>query len=758
MHSTAEDRGLVQFPALCPHLRFHIVGEQETLLVSEFFNTLLHGRLLCDLVPLLDGLRPLEGIAAALEADHAVADVHAAIVSLSAKGYVVSADHGMDRSLAAYWTSLGASPRWAERQLREGSVSVEGDDCRLIRHLEASGARVGSEDPNLAVIVCDDYLDARHAERNLHQLERGAPWTLVRPRGIEILFGPVFGRGEHGPCWECLACRMRGHQEVHGFLRNVAGEEAAFRPFAVQPAAEEGIYGLVAAELVKWIVLREAAALHTQAIAMNVGTFTSSRHGVVRRPQCPACGSESLRSPVRPPVPLRLKESPKAVRNDSGSRTVAPEVTLARYRHLVGPVGGVLTWLSRTTDETDTWLHVNWAGSNMGMRSRTLSSLRRSLRSKSAGKGSTREQSEVSALCEAIERHSGVHCGDEIRVRRRFVDFAAEDDAIHPNDVQLFSDQQLDNADAINAKGHPHNIVPNRFDPDAEMDWTPVWSLTQERHRYLPTSMLYTMPPERRGPTDLIADSNGCAAGNTLEEAILQGFYELTERDAFAIWWYNRLRVPAVDLLSFNDEYLSGASDYYAGCDRDIWLLDITSDLGIPVFVALSRRLNAQTEDIIYGAGAHDDPRTAALRAICELNQCLTWLPRPGTGDGKPRIDDPLALWWWRTARLADCSWLAPAEDVPPSGASRYPAPETTDIREDVERCRAIVESKAMEFLVLDQTRPDIGLPVVRVIVPGMRHFWARFAPGRLYDVPVRMGHRRSPLNEADLNSAPVVA
>ena len=47
-----------------------------------------------------------------------------------------------------------------------------------------------------------------------------------------------------------------------------------------------------------------------------------------------------------------------------------------------------------------------------------------------------------------------------------------------------------------------------------------------------------------------------------------------------------------------------------------------------------------------------------------------------------------------------------------------------------------------MEMLVLDQTRPDIGLPVVKVIVPGMRQFWARFAPGRLFDVPVALGRQ----------------
>ena len=756
--TTPADRGAVALPVLAPHLQFHDIGEARTLLVSESFNTLLHGELYGDLLPLLDGGRPRDEIAAALEGAHAAADVLAALASLSARGYVVSAEHGMDRCRAAYWSSLGASPRWVERRLAETNVAVRGDDGRLTGHLAESGATLGSGESGLTVVVCDDYLDARLAEANRRQLDAGAPWIPVRPRGMEPLFGPVFRADEEGPCWDCLASRLRGHREVHAFLRNVAGEEAAFKPFAAEPAVLEALYGLIAAEIVKWLVLDRAAPIHDHAIAMDVGTFASSRHRVTRRPQCPSCGDEALHRPDRPPVPLCLKSSPKAHRDSGGARSVAPAVTLAKYRHLVSPIGGVVTWLRRTTDETDPWLHVYWAGSNPGMRSRSLSSLRRSLRSKSAGKGSTREQSEASALCEAIERHSGARHGDEIRVRKRFSAFAGGEEAIHPNDAQLFSDNQLDNANSINAKGHPYNVVPPRFDPDAEIDWTPVWSFTQERHRYLPTSLLYSMPAEERGPADPIADSNGCAAGNTLEEAILQGFYELAERDAFAIWWYNRLRVPAVDLSSFGDDYLATASDRYARYERELWMLDVTSDLGIPAFVALSRRPDGETEDIVYGAGAHADPRIAALRAVCELNQCLTWLPRPGKRDGRPMIDDPLALRWWKTARLADCSWLAPSGEAPPRTASHYPEIEATDTRQDVEYCRALVEARGMEFLALDQTRPDIGMPVARVIVPGMRHFWARFAPGRLYDVPVSTGFRERPLAEADLNPAPVIA
>ena len=758
LRTTPGDQGLVRLPALAPHLQFRAIGEEQTLLVSESFNTLLHGKLYPDLLPLLDGRHAQEKIAARLADAHAVADVLAAIVSLTAKGYVVSAEHGMEAARAAYWSSLGASPRWVEQRLAESSVAVEGDDGRLAGLLEASGARVETHDPALTVIVREDYLEDGLAEINRRQIERGAPWMLVRPRGIEPLFGPVFRPHEQGPCWACLAYRLRSHREIHNFLRNLGGEAAAFKPFAADPTVLEALYGLTAAEIAKWLVLDEAAPIHGQAIAMNVGTFASSRHPVVRRPQCPACGDEALHRPDRPPVPLNLKPSPKAHLNSGGARTVAPEVTLAKYRHLVSPVSGVVTWLRRTTDETDSWLHVYWAGSNLGMRSRTLGSLRRSLRSKSAGKGSTREQSEVSALCEAVERYSGALHGEEIRTRGRFGEFAGGNEAVHPNEVQLFSDRQLDNAESINAKGHPYNVVPPRLDPEAEIDWTPVWSLTQERHRYLPTSMLYSMAPEQRGTADLIADSNGCAAGNTLEEAILQGFYELVERDAFSIWWYNRLRAPAVDLAGFDDEYLASAADYYARYERDVWMLDVTADIGIPTFVALSRRPDGKTEDIIYGAGAHADPRIAALRATCELNQCLTWLPRPGGRDGRPMIDDPLALWWWKTARLADCRWLAPPADAPLRDPSSYPVIASTDARDDVEHCRALVEARGMEFLVLDQTRPDIGMPVVRVIVPGMRHFWARFAPGRLYDVPVSLGRRERPLSEAELNPTPVIA
>src|SRR5690606_32783361 len=93
------------------------------------------------------------------------------------------------------------------------------------------------------------------------------------------------------------------------------------------------------------------------------------------------------------------------------------------------------------------------------------------------------------------------------------------------------------------------------------------------------------------------ADSNGNAAGSSLEEAILQGFFELVERDAVALWWYNRLSMAAVDLESFDDPYLRRTLDFYRRNGREFWVLDLTSDLEIPSFAAVSRRIDQPLEE-----------------------------------------------------------------------------------------------------------------------------------------------------------------
>ena len=145
-----------------------------------------------------------------------------------------------------------------------------------------------------------------------------------------------------------------------------------------------------------------------------------------------------------------------------------------------------------------------------------------------------------------------------------------------------------------------------------------MWSLRDRKFRHLPTGLLYFF----YGGTH--TDSNGCAAGNTREEAIVQGFLELVERDAYAIWWYNRLRRAAVDLSEFDDAYIRDIQTQFTDFGRKIWVLDITSDLGVPTYVAMMHWMQDGKENIEFGSGSHFDRRIALLRSLTELSQFLT--------------------------------------------------------------------------------------------------------------------------------------
>ena len=285
------------------------------------------------------------------------------------------------------------------------------------------------------------------------------------------------------------------------------------------------------------------------------------------------------------------------------------------------------------------------------------------------------------------------------------------------------------------------------------IDWVPLWSLSRGETRYLPAALCYFGHPDVEQHFYCTGEANGCAAGNVIEEAVLQAFFEIVERDSSAIWWYNQIRRPLVDLGSFDDPFLTRVQERYVRLGREFWAIDITSDLGITVIAAVSPRLDGPPADILIGFGAHFDARVALHRAVTEMNQFLPAVSgrRP---DGKTNYvwPDPPTIRFWSVETLESQPQLRPD----PAGAIRrcsdFPSLGSGDLRTDLDTCLRIADEKGLEVLVLDQSRPDIELAIVRVVVPHMRQVWRRLGPGRLYDVPVELGWLSKPRAEADMN------
>jgi oxazoline/thiazoline synthase len=729
-------------PRFAPNFTVYLLPPDVVCLYSEDRKFFLYGELYCALASALVTGKSFQDLVRELAQAFPADKIREALERLVDRRFIISTSRSSLDVTAAYWASLGLSPEIAQKNLQKVRVRIQAIDVQgaveLGIALSGLGVRVVKRPADLTVTLVNDYLEERLAELNRQHLSEQTQWLLAQPSGIFPLVGPLFSPGKSA-CWTCLAERMKRNREIKALLDRRHARCVAVSPLARDTIGQSGIQ-LAAVEIAKAIATDFRTKLSDHIISLDLLGSTIVKHYVAARPQCSTCGRKEFRDPSRAPTPIELGAGGKLVMTSGGYRAVSSAATVTRYRKHVSPLTGVVSRLERI--EADLPLNTNFfATHNFAARPETVGELKAGLSGGSFGKGSTADQGEASALMEAIERYSGSFQGDEIRVTRRFTDFSAGD-AILPNDVRLFSNAQFRRMWAPTTGPDEVAATLAPFDQSAEIEWSPVWSLRDGRFKYLPTSLLYFF---YKGPGDEIpADSNGCAAGNTLEEAIVQGFLELVERDSYAIWWYNRFQRPGVDLTQIDDAYVRDLQVQLAEAGHRLWALDVTSDLGIPSFVAVTHWTENSQEQIEFGSGAHFDTRIAMLRAMTELSQFLSIGLMGGRNTGEFGHDDG-------GLRLGDHPYLVPGGNplIRLDSNSKF---GRLDKRDQVMACVRLAKREGLDFLVLDQTRPDIEVPVVRVIVPGLRHFYRRFAPGRLYDVPVKLGLRDRALLEDELN------
>jgi ribosomal protein S12 methylthiotransferase accessory factor len=717
-----------------PNFTVYLLPPDVVCLYSEDRKFFLHGELYVALArEIAKGKKARVELAREFGKTFPADKVEEALKRLHERQYVVSASTSFSGAVAGYWASLGLPPAQADENLKSCRVRVEAIDvegAKLFKSaLRELGVQIVDRSPDLTVTLVNDYLERRLTEVNRERVSTKTQWVLVQPSGIFPLVGPVFKAGDSA-CWICLFDRMIRNREIKGFLDRGGARAVAVSPLVRNTPGQNAIH-FAANEIAKAIASGFRTDLNNHIVSLDLPGATIAKHYVAKRPQCPTCGSGRLRNPRRAAQPVEVHSGTKLIMTSGGYRSVPSRTTVLRYRKHVSPLTGVVSRLERI--EADLPMNTNYfAQHNFSAPAMSVDQLRSGLSGGSFGKGSTAEQAEASALMEAIERYSGIFQGDEIRITRRFKDFS-ESDAILPNDVQLFSEAQF----RMRSVGDSHP-VPDPLDPSAKTEWSPAWSMRDRRFRFLPTGLLYFFY------RNFHTDSNGCAAGNTREEAIVQGFLELVERDAYAIWWYNRLRRAEVDLSEFDDSYIRDMKAQFADAGRRVWVLDVTSDLGVPAYVAIMHWMNNGHENIEFGSGAHFDRRIALLRALTELSQFLSIGMMGGGRGDKPSLDGVTPL------RLESYPFLLPADHPVATPALGITVP-LDSVREQVEACVEIARRAGHDFIVLDQTRADVEVPVVRVIVPGLRHFYRRFGPGRLYDVPVKLDWLERPLAEGEL-------
>ncbi|MBS1302061.1 TOMM precursor leader peptide-binding protein [Loktanella sp. SALINAS62] len=732
---------------------YSLYGEGNVLL-SDTESFALEGRAIGPVLQLLDGTRTSDQIVATLAGQLSADDVTYTLEYLAKAGHLREADIEANTDDAVFWSSVGLDTRVARDQAQSLPVEVHAtggaDGAAADGWLRSMGLIVAApgQPGRVALVVARDYLDPELDALNKHFQTRGMAWLLVRPTGLTPLLGPLFVPGVTG-CWACLQTRLKENREVEMMLsRRLGIDGPPARPTPRPAAFVAQALSMAAVQMARLVQTGANADLTGCIHQLDPMAMRRNLHRLTRRPQCACCGNPETGLIGGAPTAFRHRDA--IAGSENGERAESAAATFARYSRHISPITGLVRELIASQWNGKTPLRSYSAGNNLAVSPTGLAGIKQHLRSFSSGKGRSDIQARTSALCEALERYSGKYRGEEIVIRATLRQLGSA--GMHPNKVMLYSEAQFCDRLEWNARGSQFQIVPFWLEDDEMTDWTPVWSVTRREMRYLPSSMLfysYPVPGERFTSW---ADSNGSAAGSSFEDAVLQGLFELVERDSVALWWYNRLSRQAVDLDRLQDPFIPEMARYFAGIGREFWVLDLTSDIGIPSFVAINRRVEAPTEDIVMGFGAHLDARIGIMRALTEMNQFMPAVLDVGP-DGVTRyaFDDPESLRWWQTATIENQPYLRPA----PGGLSDPLAYDTIkggNIADIVETAIARVERVVPEVMILDQTRADVGLSVVKVIAPGLRHFWARYAPGRLYDAPVTMGALEKPIREDALN------
>ena len=735
---------MLKRPVFAPRFRIGL-EEGRLLLSSETAYSVLEGSLCYELAQHLNGDKTTEEIVADLSTEYPAEEVYYALMLLEKDGYLVDKDEA--RSPQIFLQTLGIETGPTSMLNKFGSVAVEtiglSIGVQFASMLEAMELQVDARSDR-RVVLASDYLHPELEAVYERALEQNYRYLLIKPFGASIWVGPSIIPGFPG-CWFCLKHRLELNRPSDVYLAEQGGSYFSEPELHLpHPVMQLGL-NLAALETAKWIGLEASQANSSVITHIDLTALESTKHTLVARPQCPACGNPS----TIPQQSVVCREGIWA-KKAFYFRTRPAEETLTEFQHHVSPITGVVRSLSRVSSIPGDVTHNYTAGHSARLQGHSIESLRLQTRDQSGGKGKSDTLAKTSALCESLERFSAVFDDDP---SERMASFTALDMALHPDDLLLFSPSQYARRAAWNANQHGNfQLVPDPFDEEMELAWTQVWSLTAGEPRYVPSAYCYygyTGP----GSKYCRADSNGLAAGNCLEEAIVHGVLELAERDAVAIWWYNRLPQPAINLSSIDDPYVASTLAFHASLNREVWVLDVTNDLEIPTFVAVSRQLGAKAEDILLGFGAHVDAPTAVLRSLLEVNQSLPTVRRPRSERQRQLLPDfKDALTWWDCATIENQPYLLPALGSRQRDIEAYPSFDAIELASWIDRFVSNMADFGMETLVLDLTRLDIGLSVARVIVPGLRHFWRRLGKGRLYDVPVKLGISESPLEEQNMN------
>ncbi|HML04895.1 MAG TPA: YcaO-related McrA-glycine thioamidation protein [Methanobacterium sp.] len=328
-----------------------------------------------------------------------------------------------------------------------------------------------------------------------------------------------------------------------------------------------------------------------------------------------------------------------------------------------------------------------------------------------AGKGATKDQAKASAMMEAFERYSA-----------------------EPQESQIENNLICGLYGEVGTCIDPETLVLPKLPFDSrgsELNWIKAANIRDDKEYLIPADAVFHPCNFGNGANLFKSNTNGLASGNKIEEAIFHGMTEVIERDAWSLFEVKRGKAPEINLENIENPLIKEIVDKFKEAGIEIKVIDLTSDVEVPTIAAVSDDTVLKDPALLtLGVGTHLDPEIAVLRALTEVAQSRATQIH-GTREDTTRAVFMRKAGYERMKRI-NKHWFGESEEIIEMDDIKNRSGKS--FKEDIETSMKLLKKAGFEdVLFVDLTKPEIEIPVVRVIIPGME----------VYSVdPERVGRR----------------
>jgi len=257
--------------------------------------------------------------------------------------------------------------------------------------------------------------------------------------------------------------------------------------------------------------------------------------------------------------------------------------------------------------------------------------------------------------------------------------------------------------------------------------------LTHKKEVLVPINLAYLY--EDKNILTCYTTSNGLAAGNSIEEAILHGLCEVVERHLKEIIFFNKIKTPRIDDKTIDNPLINRFVNIFKSKGFEVFLNDYTHDLGVPTVSVFSYNKSEYFKKPPHGeffcrTGTHPDKKIALVRAFTELLQARSCHYYKSRNSKFNKNLNGLPLYLKQNLNLRKKGEIIDYKQVADISKN--------NIKEEIQLIAKNLAKKGFEVILIDLTNKELNIPVVRVIIKGMQPYLNRSHGGSLCP-PVRI-------------------